>query len=320
MDSLEKARILSERLKKDVLPLIEQDYVFYGLPYHSNIGDTLIWEGELALLSHSSHKCKSACGWNDYPGKKIPPGECMLLHGGGYFGDVWRDAWELSLNEIALNNDRRIIILPISIWYQDPKYLESDRQLLSKARKLTILVRDRQSYDIAVKYFDNDVRLVPDIAFAVEPDSLKRWAVSPDKECLYLKRIDKEAAPSGVVIPSCAQVEDWPTISSFTKQERLVYTVNSYYKRWKGVPGLSSFLKSLNDSAYHHIYRKQMLSRGVQFISQYQTVYTTRLHGMILAALLGKQVFFVDNNYGKISSFYQTWLSDVDSINPATNA
>lgn len=319
MNSLEKARILFDRLKKDVLPLIEQDYVLYGLPYHSNIGDTLIWEGELALLGNSGHKCKSVCGWNDYPGQKMHPGTCMLIHGGGYFGDIWRNAWELSLNEIALNLDRRIIILPNSIWYQDPKFLESDRQLLAKAKQLTILVRDQQSYDIAIKYFDNDIRLVPDSAFAVEPDSLKRWVVSPDKECLYLKRIDKEATSSSVAIPPYAQVEDWPSLSSITKPDRLVYTVNSYYKRLKGVPGLSSFLKALNDSAYHHIYRNQMISRGVHFISQYRTVYTTRLHGMILAALLGKQVFFVDNYYRKVSSYYQTWLSDVDNINPTPN-
>ena len=65
---------------------------------------------------------------------------------------------------------------------------------------------------------------------------------------------------------------------------------------------------------YYHIYRKEMCKRGVEFISTYKTVYTTRLHGMILASLLGKETFFFDNSYGKIKSFYDTWLHDTDNI------
>ena len=62
-----------------------------------------------------------------------------------------------------------------------------------------------------------------------------------------------------------------------------------------------------------------MLSRGVQFISTYRTVYTTRLHGLVLSALLDKQTFFLDNSYGKVSALYSTWLQDTDNIKPAAD-
>ena len=29
-----------------LVPLIDNDYILVDLPYHSNIGDILIWEGE----------------------------------------------------------------------------------------------------------------------------------------------------------------------------------------------------------------------------------------------------------------------------------
>ncbi|KAB5164633.1 polysaccharide pyruvyl transferase, partial [Bacteroides thetaiotaomicron] len=31
---------------------------------------------------------------------------------------------------------------------------------------------------------------------------------------------------------------------------------------------------------------------------------------------LYKRVYFLDNSYGKNSSFYDTWLKDLDSVNP----
>ena len=319
MDALAKVHILSDILKQEILPCIEQDYVLYGLPYYSNIGDTLIWEGELALLNGSAHKCKSVCGWSHYPQRPLPHDLCMLIQGGGYCGDVWRNAWEFVLKEISLNLDRRIIILPVSVWYNDRELLEKDRELLSKARRLTLFVRDRQSYDLASQFFDNDIRLVPDMAYAINPGSLQEWSLPTNKECLYLKRIDKEFVQPDAAIPPYAETEDWPTINKYSAAEKLVYKVESYYRRFQTKPVLSSLLKAITDESFYRIYRKQLLSSGVQFISQYRTIYTTRLHGMILASLLGKQTFFLDNSYGKVSSFYQTWLSDVDTINPAAH-
>jgi exopolysaccharide biosynthesis predicted pyruvyltransferase EpsI len=35
---------------------------------------------------------------------------------------------------------------------------------------------------------------------------------------------------------------------------------------------------------------------------------------MILALLLGRRVRLKDNSYGKVSSYYRTWLQDIDSI------
>ena len=53
---------------------------------------------------------------------------------------------------------------------------------------------------------------------------------------------------------------------------------------------------------------------GINMLSEYSEIYTTRLHVGILSTLLGKSFTFLDNSYGKNSNFYNTWLSDVDEI------
>lgn len=55
-------------------------------------------------------------------------------------------------------------------------------------------------------------------------------------------------------------------------------------------------------------------SYAIKFLQQYDIVYSTRLHGGILAMLLGKKVFFIDNNYGKIKSLYNTWLLNEPNV------
>lgn len=309
-----KAKYLSGLLRREIIPLVEGDYVLYGLPYYSNIGDTLIWEGERSLLRDSAFKCKGVCGWNDYPGRRLKDDTVMLVQGGGYFGDVWRNAWENVLREISLNKERRIIILPVSVWYDDSGLLENDKRLLSSAKDLVICVRDRQSFDFASKHFDNDIRLVPDAAFGIAPEALEKWRLPEEKECLYLKRNDKEFIASDARIPDDAVVSDWPTFTDISLPEKLVKRIESSYKRHRNTPVLAPALRAATDCAFLSVYRKQMISRGVGFISQYRTVYTTRLHGLILAALLGKQAYCLDNSYGKVGSFYETWLSDADNI------
>ncbi|WP_302323746.1 polysaccharide pyruvyl transferase family protein [Bacteroides congonensis] len=50
-------------------------------------------------------------------------------------------------------------------------------------------------------------------------------------------------------------------------------------------------------------------------MSNYDKVYTTRLHVAILSILLGKTFVFFDNSYGKNKFFYETWLKDIDDAN-----
>ncbi|UVP53814.1 polysaccharide pyruvyl transferase family protein [Bacteroides cellulosilyticus] len=50
----------------------------------------------------------------------------------------------------------------------------------------------------------------------------------------------------------------------------------------------------------------------MHFINPYKEIYTTRLHVAILSILTHKPFMFIDNSYGKNSSFYNTWLTDLN--------
>ena len=44
MRAKEKIERLRAEIEKQLIPLIDSDYVLWDLPYHTNIGDTLIWQ------------------------------------------------------------------------------------------------------------------------------------------------------------------------------------------------------------------------------------------------------------------------------------
>lgn len=306
MNSREKAKELSALLRAELLPRIGSEYVLYGLPYYTNIGDTLIWEGTRALLRDSGKRCIGVCGWDDYPLRPLPDGCTILILGGGYFGDLWRHAWENVLAELDLHPDHRVILLPQSVRYDDREVLRADAARLSRIRDLVICARDRRSYDLCRAHFPGEILLLPDMAFAISESYLSQFCVPARQEALYLRRADAEYAGGDAWVPSAAFRCDWPTMERRTFRDK-VFSRAAALLRGHGV---------VYDLLYACAYRRYLTRRGTELISAFRTVYTTRLHGMILAALLGKETFFIDNSYGKIGAFYDTWLAGTANIHP----
>ena len=48
---------LRKKLVETLIPLVDNDYVLVDLPYYSNVGDLLIWEGTECVLAKSKKKC-----------------------------------------------------------------------------------------------------------------------------------------------------------------------------------------------------------------------------------------------------------------------
>ena len=47
MNNQEKINQLRQIIENGLTPLIDSDYVLLDCPYHQNIGDSLIWGGEV---------------------------------------------------------------------------------------------------------------------------------------------------------------------------------------------------------------------------------------------------------------------------------
>lgn len=316
MNCIEKKKELKSIIEEKLTPLIDNDYVLYGLPYYNNIGDTLIWEGELEFLKRIPHKCVGVCGWNTYPSTQLPENIIILITGGGYFGDLWRNGWDAVLSGIAPNKRNKIIILPNTIYYCDERLCKKDSEYLAEFPNLTICARDKDSYDFAKKHFTNSTLLIPDMAFCMKDAYLRKWIKrNPQKKVLFFKRKDKEAPEVTINLENKDyEVHDWLPMESELPAERRFYKTFKYIDATRRInrklPGIGRTLM------FRYVYRPMMTKIGCNQLSQYRTIYTTRLHAMILGVMLGRDVVMIDNKFGKLSSFYRTWLTDCDNVEP----
>jgi len=317
MNHIEKKKQLEKLIADTILPLIDNDYVLYGLPYHNNVGDVLIWEGERELLKHSGHKCVGVCSLIKYPDIQLPENVIILIHGGGYFGDVWRDTWEQALDGIRNHRNNKIIMLPQSIAYTDEHLRNTDAEFLAQFPNLIIMTRDRASYNYAMKYFRNQVKLVPDMAFCINKKLLRHYSNhTPRKNALLFNRTDKELANTDTTIPEISyDVADWAPIEHVHRPEKL------FRHLLKRANHLHHISNNLRNKAVHYLYKKiyrwHIIDLGMCQLNNYKRIYTTRLHAMILGTMCGREIFYIDNNNKKISAFYNTWLSDCDNVHPA---
>lgn len=314
MDHISKKRQLASLIDERLTPLIDNNYVLYGLPYYTNIGDTLIWNGELEFLKKLPYKCVGTCPWNKYPGTKLPENVIILITGGGYFGDLWRNGWEYVLKGIEPNLNNKIIFLPGTVYYENHDLLKKDAEYLAKFPNFIICVRDKVSFELASNNFSNKVILIPDMAFYMNEKYLRNCSKkTPQYNALFIRRQDKEFPEKSFAIPSTQyDTHDWETMEnpmSIGKNfYRLQYRIELLSKR------LPEFARYLNNLLYKYLYRVKLTKIGCSQIASYHTIYTTRLHAMILACLIGREAVMIDSKFGKLSSFYDTWLTDCDNI------
>lgn len=310
-----KIESLSKLLKTTLTTLIDHDYVLWDIPYYNNIGDILIWEGERSFLKGIKYKCLDYASVGTCLFPKLSKDTIILLGGGGNFGDLWRWFQEFRLEVIRRYPENRIIIFPQSVCYEDSGVMKRDAEFMSCHEKLIICAREQQSYTLLKANFNNEILLLTDMAFCIPLDELNHYRRQEKNRILYLKRNDKELAEDRIC-PGDADVRDWPSMENklllFWMLEKSLgiryrlrkYKLNFLHRLWT----------KWIDYYVCHILRPKLVKMGVKFLSGYKSIYTTRLHAMILAVLLGKECTFLDNSYGKNSSFYKTWLEDLPGV------
>ena len=312
MNFIQKIEELQSYIENALIPLIDNDYVLWDLPYHENIGDTLIWEGERCFLKTLHYKCLDFANAKTCTFPKLQSDVIILLHGGGNFGDVWRDAQIFRLEVIRRYPNNKVIVFPQTVYYSNKALIEMDADVMRKHHKLTICARDKNSFELLKNSFNNHILLLPDMAFYISKKRLKNYQIPTTSNRLLVARMDKEAIPINLKEWHGVDIRDWPTCEKATPKLRFLYALFKLNRIIR-----AEWSKKNIDFYCNQILRPHLIKSGARFIGCYQEINTTRLHVMILSILLGKdKIYFLDNNYGKCRSFYDTWLKDLDAVKP----
>ena len=289
--------------------LVDRDYRLLEIPDYPNPGDVLIYEGERCFLKTLPHRCIEQSTMSSFQLRNphISKDELLIFRGGGYFGDLWPMGPRFQAKILERYPDNPMIIFPQSACFSSSDNLRSAVERYGAHHNLTICMRDSQSYDFVRKYFSNQVLLVPDLAFYADVTPWHRPCESNGR-VLFLRREDVEFKLSPAMESLCCRhdvdISDWPTMQSNKWMEFLMGKIHRYPHR----------LAYLNDWMAKSFYRSWHLSHAIRFLEPYDEVYSTRLHGCVLALLMGKTVHAFDNSTGKVASLIKTWLDGVDSI------
>lgn len=281
---------------------------------HSNPGDPAIWLGQQIALRRIGVSIGYQCAWSSYDretlARSVPEG-VILLNGGGNFGDLYRGQQQTREQLLEDFVGRPVIQLPQSICFENEVNLDRMRRLCEGQGNFTLLVRERQSLAMAERYFDVPSQLCPDMAFAL--GSLQRVA-NPTTAIMWLARQDRES--TGYESPRREPhvwVTDWigpvPGEPAPQLAIRLASRVNRLLVA-KLAAGTRAprWLWRVLAPTFRPMAR-HWVQRGLWVLSQGQGVITDRLHGHILAVLLGIPHVVMDNNYGKVRSVYETYTS-----------
>ena len=276
------------------------------------MGDVLIWEGAKCFLQTLPYKCLYASDIYFYIPRKLHKDVIILFQGGGNLGDLYREHSCFRRKIIESYPENKVIILPQSIYYDDSSLMKEDIAFYAKHLNVIICARDKYSYQFLKDRFQNEIKLVPDMAFFID---LKKYKIPQSEDrVLYLRRKDKELSNKNCSeISPVAELHDWPTIEC--KEKKYEYIDKLFYpiKFLCWLFGMK-YRKLAEDYKRDKFYRPSYVQTGINFISKYSIVYTTRLHALILSVLLNKKIFLIGNSTGKLCNFYDTWLSDFDNI------
>jgi len=256
-------------------------YALVDFPDHANVGDSAIWLGEVKLLRALTGRDPDYVStWHDFDEaafRRACPGGTLFLHGGGNLGDIWPHHQRFRETILATIRDRPVVQLPQSIHFRAPAEADRFATLVARHPAFTLYVRDTRSLEFARRHFACETHLAPDSAYALGPQPRS----AADCDVLMLLRTDDERVGYVLPDPEHTMVVDW-------------------LEDDPDVP-------SGSDPAARHAQAANRVARGLRLLSRGRMMVTDRLHGHILADLLGVPHVVLDNDYGKLAAYLAAW-------------
>ncbi|WP_169795319.1 polysaccharide pyruvyl transferase family protein [Kribbia dieselivorans] len=283
-----------------------------GIPRHRNLGDSMIAGGTLALLRRMNVEVvylSDLAGLDLKVLHALPQDLPVLFLGGGNLGDLYPYEEESRLRVIATDPDRRYVVLPQTIHFENTDAVERSARVYSSAPDLTLLVRDRRSQAFAEEAF-------PHVEAVWSPDHALGWTPTVRPSHMRRPRVVARRDEEAMHQDRDAPADDW----TWSRLNHLA---------WRAATGTGSVARRLPSTAPTvWVASKAAASQtGVnlraaeKIASNSSAIATNRLHAHILSCLSGVPSFVADNSYGKVKGIFDeysggfttaNWCEDLD--------
>lgn len=283
--------------------------IYIDYPLHRNIGDLLINLGTEKFFTDNGLTVKRRYNLYDLP-KTIPDvqdNDMFLFHGGGNLGDLYPEHLDAVSSVVEQFPRHQVVQFPQTVYFSSDQQREQRAAMFRKHPNTTIFVRDLPSLKALQEAKIPNVILMPDMAHQLYGQLIANPRIPTEKELFFFRKdveggkIPAEIAAhnhEGVDWDDCIDLPDRLTCAACIRIVKLTKMLGhpvDIHKMW--YPARDGMVKS-----------------GIHLLSKPALIYTNRLHTMLLGLLIGREVRWFDNNYGKLSGYVDTWLREVSTI------
>jgi exopolysaccharide biosynthesis predicted pyruvyltransferase EpsI len=280
-------------------------------PDHGNPGDAAIWLGTTEWLSARGHEIVYLSDWMSFSAdalrRRIGNGT-ILLHGGGNFGALYPEHHTFRERVVETFPQHRVVLLPQTLEFAAEDVVSEGASFLARHPNAWAMGRDKRSFELLARHMGERARLCPDMAFAM---SVPQPEGPPDYDIVRVARRDREATGTdGFAAQPGELVTDWNTSDWMRRDLRLRY-------RWAVKATNAS--KLLTSPLVFDRNARFVFGRGLGVLGRGRVVVSDRLHVHIISVILGRPHVSLDNSYGKLRAFRDTWTSTADNSYWATD-
>jgi exopolysaccharide biosynthesis predicted pyruvyltransferase EpsI len=300
-------------------------------PNQRNVGDSLIWAGELAYFRRLGLKVTYVADLRGYVAsdlRRAMPSGTILIHGGGNFGDLWLGHQTHRERIVQDFPDYRVVQLPQSVWFGSPERAAVADTIIGAHPDFTLLLRDQPSAERSSADLPHvESVFCPDLALGWDPP-MAATGSSSDR-VLVIAREDKESS-SGLldvgrewIAGASADVTDWHHTGWDAQRWQLARWASKLHhhgarvRRRVAVPRLPG----ADARVQRTLVRINDLNvvGGIRLFSPAKGAVVDRLHAHILATLLGIEHVLLDNSYGKLRAIYDGYTGRFSTAHYATS-
>ncbi|MGG0237746.1 polysaccharide pyruvyl transferase family protein [Bacillus rhizoplanae] len=251
---------------------------------HKNLGDQAILMAELQFLKDNFIDYQVVCvGLGKFDiyvnlvEKYVGLEDIFVLHGGGNLGNEYKRAESTRRTIIELFPNNPIILFPQTLYFtpnvEGEKELKKSIDIYSKHKNLTLVAREKTSYGLMKKYFNqNTALLTPDIV-------------------LYLNKSLTQEVRKGALF--CCRNDIEGLLKEKDKKNILNFLQNNYSQ--------VVITDTVGENSFEGVEKK------FNEFKKAEIVITDRLHGMVFAAITGTPCIALSNYNYKVSGTYQ-WI------------